>query len=163
MFGTVSDMDVAVWAMDDVADFGPAAVLQTFALANSLRETLPTPPPPWRVHTVSSGASVRSGNGYTIPTVPLADRTDRAAEFTDLGVTERSLQRATQAELGMSPRDFVNDIRLEHAAFLLRTTSLPLEAIASRVGYLNAGTLRGLVRRRRGMTIAQLRATPLAW
>jgi transcriptional regulator GlxA family with amidase domain len=74
----------------------------------------------------------------------------------ELGVTERSLQRAMHAELGMSPRDFVDRIRLERAAQLLRSTSLTVDAIANRVGYLNGGTLRGLLRRR-GLTVARLR------
>ncbi|MEU4315304.1 helix-turn-helix domain-containing protein [Nocardia sp. NPDC024068] len=327
-------MDVAVLVTDGVADLGLAAVLETFTLANALRDTLETPPPAWEVRTVSPGTSVRSGNGYTIPTVPLADLPDtgafpaelivpalhvldaselvarisadenkpildrissdhsrsvhvagacagtfflaeagvldglsattswwlgpafrkrypavaldegltlcrtptvttagaylshvdlavslvykvspalaeKAARYLvlgrgraqaghivpevmalgnpliadferwvrghlgeqfriagaahELGVTERSLQRATQSELGMSPRDLVHDIRLEHAALLLRTTTLPLEAVAARVGYLNAGTLRNLVRRRRSMSIAEFRATPFVW
>ena len=86
--------------------------------------------------------------------------TDAARE---LGVTVRSLQRATQAEIGMSPRDFVNEIRLERATRLLRTTNATVETVAARVGYLNAGPLRGLFRRRRGRSIAEVRATPMAW
>ncbi|WP_433680925.1 GlxA family transcriptional regulator [Nocardia sp. CA-119907] len=80
-----------------------------------------------------------------------------------LGVTERTLQRATQAEIGMSPRDFVHEVRLERATKLLRTTTLTIEAIAVKVGYLNAGTLRGLFRRRRGRSIAEVRASRLSW
>ncbi|MFE3443717.1 GlxA family transcriptional regulator [Nocardia sp. NPDC059180] len=324
-------MDVGVFVMDGVADFGFAALLETFNTANAAREQLETPPEPWRVRTLSFGDSVTSGHGHTIPTTPLVDvgaqpdmmivpavqvldpeplvelvtssrsrpvldrirqvydsgthvagacsgtfflaeagvldgsaattswwlgptfrrryplvaldesrilcrgaRVSTAgaalshmdlalalvhsaspalAELTSrylvagnrrqqrdvvvpeviargnsvtaaferwvrdhldeqflisaaahaLGVTERSLQRATHAELGMSPRDFVNDIRLERAAHLLRTTDLTLDAVAARVGYLNAGTLRGLVKRRRGMSIAEMRASPLAW
>ncbi|NUP25800.1 MAG: helix-turn-helix domain-containing protein [Nocardia sp.] len=81
----------------------------------------------------------------------------------ELGVTERSLQRATQAELGRSPRDFVDDIRLERAAQLLRTTTQTVDTVAARVGYLNGGTLRNLIRRRRGMSMAEFRATGPAW
>ncbi|WP_327095485.1 helix-turn-helix domain-containing protein [Nocardia vinacea] len=80
-----------------------------------------------------------------------------------LGVTERTLQRATQAEIGMSPRDFVHEVRLERATQLLRTTTLTIDAIAVKVGYLNAGTLRGLFRRRRGRSIAEVRASRLSW
>ncbi|NKY35939.1 helix-turn-helix domain-containing protein [Nocardia speluncae] len=330
-------MDVAIVAMDGVADLGLTAVLETFALADRLRHRLVAPPSPWRVHTVSTGSSIQSGNGYTVPTVALGDlqfhsdaaavpgvlivpavqigdpqeliahvsgvgsrpildwigrahsagvhiagacagtfflaeagvldglpattswwlgpafrkrytavdldesltvcRTEsvvtagaylahvdlalslihtaspalaeKTARFLvtgsaraqadhivpevmaqgnsllagfehwvrrnigeqfristaahELGITERSLQRITQAELGMSPKDFVHDIRIAHAAHLLRTTSLSLESIASRVGYLNAGTLRNLVRRRRGMSVAELRAIPNVW
>ncbi|NKY88796.1 GlxA family transcriptional regulator [Nocardia veterana] len=86
--------------------------------------------------------------------------TDAARE---LGVTVRSLQRATQSEIGMSPRDFVNEIRLERATRLLRSTDATVETIAARVGYLNAGTLRSLFRRRRGRSIAEVRASALAW
>jgi transcriptional regulator GlxA family with amidase domain len=79
-----------------------------------------------------------------------------------LGVTERTLQRVTAAELGMSPRDFVNAIRVEQATRLLRETTLTVEAVAARVGYLNGATLRGLMRRR-GMTIADIRAARPPW
>ncbi|MEV6280990.1 helix-turn-helix domain-containing protein [Nocardia sp. NPDC051832] len=77
----------------------------------------------------------------------------------DLGTTARSLQRATKAELGISPRDFAGDIRLERAAHLLRTTALTVEAVAAKVGYTDAVSLRNLVRRRRGMSIAELRSS----
>jgi len=80
-----------------------------------------------------------------------------------LGVTPRSLQRATQAELGTSPRDFIDEIRLERATRLLRTTTMPVDAIAAKVGYLNAGTLRALFRRRRGRTIAEVRGVDAVW
>ncbi|MGV9411224.1 GlxA family transcriptional regulator [Nocardia sp. NPDC003693] len=93
----------------------------------------------------------------------LADQfriTDAARE---LGLTARGLQRAAQAELGMSPRDFVDEIRLEEATHLLHSTTLTVDAIAGRVGYLNAGTLRTLFRRKRGQTIAEVRASSLYW
>ncbi|WP_280315201.1 GlxA family transcriptional regulator [Nocardia abscessus] len=80
-----------------------------------------------------------------------------------LGVALRSLQRATRAEIGMSPRDFVNEIRLGRATQLLHSTSLTVDAVATRVGYLNPGTLRSLFRRRRGRTIADVRASRLVW
>jgi transcriptional regulator GlxA family with amidase domain len=74
-----------------------------------------------------------------------------------IGVSERTLQRTTAAVLGMSPIDFVHEIRLDEATFLLRTTSQTVDAIAAAVGYQNTGTLRALVRRRRGTTIGALR------
>ena len=79
-----------------------------------------------------------------------------------LGVTERTLQRATAAELGMSPRDFVNAIRVEQATRLLRETTLTVEAVAARVGYLNGATLRALIRRQ-GLAIADIRAARAPW
>lgn len=79
-----------------------------------------------------------------------------------LGVTERTLQRATAAELGMSPTDFVNAIRVEQATRLLRETTLTIEAVAARVGYLNGAALRGLIRRQ-GLAIADIRAARAPW
>lgn len=87
-------------------------------------------------------------------------RISTAAHY--LGVTERTLQRATAAELGMSPRGFVNAIRLEQATMLLRDTVLTVDAVAARVGYLNGATLRGLIRRH-GMTISDVRAARPSW
>ncbi|BDT95094.1 AraC family transcriptional regulator [Nocardia sputorum] len=331
IFGTVSDMDVVVFVVDGVADFGYAALLETFNTANAVRAELPGSPEPWRVRSASFGATVRSGHGNTVPTIPLDELGDdfelmivpavnvlEAAALVDLvsapasrpvldrliaardrgahlagactgtfflaeagvldgspattswwlgpsfrrryprvdldegrtlcrgrgvstagaalshmdlalsliaakspalaeramrylavgagrpqrefivpeiiargdsvtaaferwvrahlgenfriahaaraiGVTERSLQRATHAELGMSPTEFVHDIRLERAVHLLRTTSLTVDAVAAKVGYLNAGTLRGLFRRRRGMSISEIRMTRLSY
>ncbi|MFE7796265.1 GlxA family transcriptional regulator [Nocardia sp. NPDC057440] len=324
-------MDVAVFVVDGVADFGFAALLETFNTANALRGEWAASVDPWNVRTVSLGESVRSGNGHLVPTTPLADlpgefdlmivpavnvrdaetlirmvssapnlpvldlitqargagvhlaaactstfflaeagvldglqattswwlgptfrrryprivldegrilcrgdhvttagatlshvdlalslisakspalaelvakylafgvrnaqadfavseviakgdslvaaferwvRDHLAEQFLisgaaqGLGVTERSLQRATHAELGMSPRDFVNEIRLERATHLLRNTQLTIDSVAAKVGYLNAGTLRGLFRRRRGRSIADIRASWLSW
>ena len=74
-----------------------------------------------------------------------------------IGVSERTLQRTTAAVLGMSPTEFLQEIRLDEATFLLRTTSQTVDAVAAAVGYQNTSTLRALVRRRRGTTISALR------
>ncbi|HEX7308294.1 GlxA family transcriptional regulator [Lentzea sp.] len=87
----------------------------------------------------------------------LADPPALAEAARALGVSLRTLQRTAQAVLGKSPLDFVQDIRLDEATHLLRTTALSAESIAGRVGYRNVGTLRELVRRRRGSTLEALR------
>jgi transcriptional regulator GlxA family with amidase domain len=74
-----------------------------------------------------------------------------------IGVSGRTLQRATRSTLGISPIRFVQEVRLEQATFLLRTTNETPGAIAVAVGYNDAGTLRSLVRRRRHTTLAALR------
>ncbi|WP_246040925.1 helix-turn-helix domain-containing protein [Streptomyces cadmiisoli] len=73
-------------------------------------------------------------------------------------VSERTLQRAVRRTLGTSPVRFVQDLRVERASHLLRTTGLPLEAIARKVGYEHANTLRILLRERMGTTASALRA-----
>jgi len=74
----------------------------------------------------------------------------------EIGLSERALQRATAAVLGMSPLDFVHEIRLDQATHLLRTTHQTPESVAHAVGYQNVSTLRSLVRRRRGTTLTEL-------
>lgn len=325
-------MEVAIFVVDGVADFGLAAVLETFDMANALRDEMAQPPAPWIIHTVALGATAISSRGHTIPTTPLAELSvrkidtmivpavnvlgaaalaelvsdrvhapvleqirnardggvhlaaactgtyflaeagvldgspattswwlgpsfrrryprvkldesrilcrgdrvttagavlshldlalslvhrsspalaERAARFLTLGnrgsqaqfvipevmargnpliaaferwvrehmadqfliasaardldVTERSLQRAVRAELGISPKDFADDIRLERAVYLLRTSTKTVESIAADVGYLSGGALRALVRRRRGTTVAEIRASRPVW
>ncbi|MEU2261712.1 helix-turn-helix domain-containing protein [Streptomyces sp. NPDC019645] len=74
-----------------------------------------------------------------------------------LGISERTLQRALSRTLGTTPVRFVQDLRIEQAGHLLRTTDLPLPVIARRVGYENASTLRLLLRTRAGTTATGLR------
>ena len=74
-----------------------------------------------------------------------------------IGVSERTLQRSVRRTLGTSPIRFVQDLRVERAAHLLRTTDLSLEAISGQVGYEHSNTLRLLLRERTGKTTAALR------
>ncbi|KJK55816.1 GlxA family transcriptional regulator [Saccharothrix sp. ST-888] len=74
-----------------------------------------------------------------------------------LGISERTLQRAVRRTLDTTPVRFAQDIRAEQASHLLRTTDLPVEAVARRVGYENGNTLRILLRERRGVTVGMLR------
>ena len=74
-----------------------------------------------------------------------------------IGVSERTLQRCVQRTIGTSPIRFVQDLRVERAAHLLRTTVLSLETISRKVGYEHPNTLRVLLRDRTGKTTSALR------
>ena len=100
------------------------------------------------------------------PTVAAFERwaRDRLAEAISLseaasaiGVSERTLQRSVQRTIGTSPIRFVQDLRVERARHLLRTTDLSLETISQRVGYQQPNTLRKLLRERTGKTTSALR------
>ena len=75
----------------------------------------------------------------------------------ELKTSERTLQRAVQRTLGMSPVRFVQELRIEQSTHLLRTTRLPLEEIARKVGYEHPNTLRVLLKERTGATAGSLR------
>ena len=74
-----------------------------------------------------------------------------------LGVSERTLQRSVQRTIGTSPIRFVQDLRIERACHLLRTTDLSVETISRKVGYEHPHTLRALLRERTGKTTSALR------
>ncbi|HEV3264375.1 MAG TPA: helix-turn-helix domain-containing protein [Acidimicrobiales bacterium] len=85
-------------------------------------------------------------------TISLRDAAD------DIGVSERTLQRSVQRTVGTSPIRFVQDLRIERASHLLRTTDLSLETISRKVGYQQPNTLRTLLRKRTGKTTSALRS-----
>ena len=74
-----------------------------------------------------------------------------------IGVSERTLQRAVLRAVGTSPIRFVQDLRVERATHLLRTTDLSMEVISRKVGYEQANTLRVLLRERTGKSTVSLR------
>jgi AraC family cel operon transcriptional repressor len=51
------------------------------------------------------------------------------------GVSPAHLSRSVRAAYGVTPTDFVTDLRLEHAASLLAATNDPVAAIAARCGF----------------------------
>jgi transcriptional regulator GlxA family with amidase domain len=74
-----------------------------------------------------------------------------------IGVSERTLQRAVRRTIGTSPIRFVQDLRIERARHLLRTTDMSVETISRKVGYERSQTLRVLLRERTGKTTSALR------
>ena len=80
---------------------------------------------------------------------------DAAAQA--LGASKRTLARRMQEVLGKSPLSFFQDLRVERAAHLLKTSNQSLEQIAAQVGYADGVTLRNLLRRRLGHGVRQMR------
>lgn len=59
--------------------------------------------------------------------------------------------------LGKSPLSYFQDLRVERALHLIRTTHIDIEAIAAEVSYADGVTLRTLLRRRLGRGVRELR------
>ena len=70
----------------------------------------------------------------------------------------RTLQRRFKAATGLTISDYIQQLRLERARHALATTDASVENIARSVGYVDAATLRRLIKRDTGLTPAGYRA-----
>jgi transcriptional regulator GlxA family with amidase domain len=75
-----------------------------------------------------------------------------------VGSSKRTLSRRIGEVLGKSPLSYFQDLRVERAVHLLRTSSDDVEKIAAAVGYADGVTLRNLLRRRLGRGVREIRA-----
>ncbi|GAA4217800.1 GlxA family transcriptional regulator [Actinocatenispora rupis] len=75
------------------------------------------------------------------------------------GVSERQLTRLFVRHLGQTPARYVRTARLEAAAHLLVTTTLPVARIAARCGFRSAEALRQAFADRYGVSPSRYRAT----
>jgi transcriptional regulator GlxA family with amidase domain len=80
---------------------------------------------------------------------------DDAARAT--ATSTRTLARRMHKVLGKSPLSYFQDLRVERAVHLLRTTADTVDEISSKVGYADGVTLRVLLRRRLGRGVRELR------
>jgi len=88
----------------------------------------------------------------------LAQGFSLSAAARSVGASERTLARRLRAVLGKSPLGYVQDLRVERAVHLLRTTDASVDEVAGQVGYANGMTLRTLLRRRIGRGVREIRA-----
>jgi transcriptional regulator GlxA family with amidase domain len=112
----------------------------TYAVSGHLAQADPL------VQAFERWARARLGEGFSL---------DAAAAA--LAVSKRTLARRTQQVLGKSPLGLFQDLRVEHAVHLLRTTPASMERIADSVGYADPATLAALLRRKLGVAPRALR------
>jgi len=89
----------------------------------------------------------RLANGFSL---------DEAAHA--IGASKRTLARRINDVLGKSPLSYFQDLRVERAVHLLRTSSDDVEKIAAAVGYADGVTLRNLLRRKLGRGVREIRS-----
>jgi transcriptional regulator GlxA family with amidase domain len=77
-----------------------------------------------------------------------------------LSTSKRTLARRMQRVLGKSPLAYFQDLRIERAVHLLKTTHASVDQIAAGVGYAEGVTLRALLRRRLGRGVREIRHSP---
>ncbi|HEX5647823.1 MAG TPA: helix-turn-helix domain-containing protein [Nitrospira sp.] len=74
-----------------------------------------------------------------------------------VATSPRTLTRRLQSVMGKSPLAYFQDLRVERAVHLLRTSNRSIDQIATQVGYANGVTLRTLIRRKIGRGVRELR------
>ncbi|MES2317769.1 MAG: helix-turn-helix domain-containing protein [Pseudomonadota bacterium] len=87
----------------------------------------------------------------------LARGFDLGEAASDLATSKRTLARRLQAVLAKTPIAYVQDVRIEAAVHMIRTTDTSIERVAEAVGYADGVTLRTLLRRRLGKGILEIR------
>jgi transcriptional regulator GlxA family with amidase domain len=88
----------------------------------------------------------------------LADGFSLDAAAHAVRASPRTLSRRINQVLGKSPLSYFQDLRIERAVHLLRTSSDSVERIAAAVGYADGVTLRTLLRRRLGRGVREIRS-----
>ncbi len=74
-----------------------------------------------------------------------------------LATSKRTLARRMQSVLGKTPLAYFQDLRIERAVHLLKTSHASVDQIAAAVGYAEGVTLRTLLRRRLGRGVREIR------
>jgi transcriptional regulator GlxA family with amidase domain len=74
-----------------------------------------------------------------------------------LATSKRTLARRMNVVLGKSPLSYFQDLRIERAVHLLKTSTANLDRIAEQVGYADGITLGTLLRRRLGKGVREIR------
>jgi transcriptional regulator GlxA family with amidase domain len=74
-----------------------------------------------------------------------------------LATSKRTLARRLQEVLGKTPVNYVQDLRIERAVHLLKTSGQNIDRIAEQVGYRDGVTLRTLLRRKLGKGLREIR------
>lgn len=74
-----------------------------------------------------------------------------------LATSKRTLARRMRETIGKTPISYIQDLRIERATHLLKTSDFTVERIAELVGYVDGATLRTLLRRHLGRGVRELR------
>jgi len=153
----LSHMDMALWLIRQaspllaettarylIVDSRPSQ--SVYAMSDHLAHADPL------VHKFERWARDRIAEGFSL---------DEAARA--IGASKRTLTRRITDVLGKSPLSYFQDLRVERAVHLLRTSDDNVESIAAAVGYADGVALRKLLRRRLGRGVREIRSERAAY
>ena len=148
----LSHMDMALWLIRQVSPLLAATTARylivdsrptqsAYAMSDHLAHADPI------VQKFERWARDRLADGFSL---------DEAARA--VGASKRTLARRINEVLGKSPLSYFQDLRIERAVHLLRTSSDNVERIAAAVGYADGVALRNLLRRKLGRGVREIRS-----
>jgi transcriptional regulator GlxA family with amidase domain len=106
-------------------------------------------------HLAHADALVERFDRWVRDTMNSGFNLDEAAR--ELATSKRTLARRIRDVLGKTPIAYVQDLRIERAVHLLKTSDTSVDRIAEMVGYSDGVTLRTLLRRRLGKGIREIK------
>lgn len=92
---------------------------------------------------------------YVVDHIDQAFSVARLAEMATMSA--RNFARAFAREVGITPMEYVQNARIDHARKLLESTDLPLKQVACRAGFGSARHMRLVFAERMGLTPSQYR------
>ncbi|WP_227287952.1 helix-turn-helix domain-containing protein [Boseongicola sp. H5] len=95
-------------------------------------------------------AQVWAAQNYDAPS-PVTAMADRAQ------MTERGFLRRFKKATGQAPTEYIQTLRIEEAKQLLETTAMPIEEIATEIGYSEPSSFRSAFRKRVGVSASAYR------
>ncbi len=110
---------------------------------------------PFLLPSSSPGSPLGRVQSYIMEHPAEAFPVERLAEIA--GASARSIARMFTSELGVTPHEFVESVRIDHARNLLEATGLALKAIAYDCGFGSTEQMRLVFQRRLGVTPARYR------
>ncbi|MBB4866722.1 transcriptional regulator GlxA family with amidase domain [Pseudomonas nitritireducens] len=147
------DMALAVVAEDHGKDV--ALEVAKVLLVVLKRQGGQTPFGPLLVSVVRDGSLIARAQAFVVDHIDEPLTVNRLAE--QVAMSPRNFARAFQRETGMTPMQYVQSARIDHARKLLESSDLPLKQVACRSGFGSPRHMRTVFGERIGMTPSQYR------
>ncbi|WEJ74854.1 GlxA family transcriptional regulator [Pseudomonas sp. PSE14] len=104
---------------------------------------------------VRNGSAIAQAQAYVVDHIDEPLSVDRLAEL--VAMSPRNFSRAFQREVNLTPMQYVQNARIDHARKLLEGSELPLKVVARRSGFGSPRHMRTVFGERIGMTPTQYR------
>ncbi|HEX2388088.1 MAG TPA: GlxA family transcriptional regulator [Solirubrobacterales bacterium] len=153
--GVTAGMDLALALVEE--DLGSAAALQTAQML-VIYARRPGGQAQFSVqlsHQLAEREPIRELQGW------IGEHLDEDLSVATLAgrvhLSERQFARVFRREVGATPADWVEQLRVERARSVLETDPVPLDAVASRCGFAGAEVMRRVFQRRLGTSPSEYR------